>query len=302
MVRAAAVIIARQGILFIVKGFSLFKYTGFLSFLQVSHLCPDAQAVVGRLYEGADAALFAQFSELLAELLMAGEGVGEVSEPGLLCTYSVCKFKGFVQGEMGMVRFVANSVQCEMLKAVQFLELRCGKTAHVRYICDVSESKSQDGHCVVVSAYGNHVGILMRGSCNLVRGWEEGAVCLAVEVADVVDPLQLSGVSYRIYPEGLFVYEMDMPLWGSGILVLCEGICVVVAESIQDFLFAVYLRCLAVCLVEGAYVVKAARVILVVVGKEDCVKMAHSGPQHLRPEIRAGVYQYRQPVHSYEGA
>ena len=46
----------------------------------------------------------------------------------------------------------------------------------------------------------------------------------------------------------------------------------------------------------GANVIKASRVILMLVCKDDSIQFFHTSPQHLHPEIRTCIHHKRNPI------
>ena len=54
--------------------------------------------------------------------------------------------------------------------------------------------------------------------------------------------------------------------------------------------------------VEGAYVIQSARMVLVAVGQQDGIQVAHILAQHLLTEIRSGIDQDGQALVFYQGA
>ena len=95
---------------------------------------------------------------------------------------------------------------------------------------------------------------------------------------------------------------VDVPLWGTGIFVLCEGVGIFHPQRILDILFAVDVAGTAFSIVQSPYVVQTASVVLVVVGQQDGVEVADTCAEHLRPEIRTGIDEYGHPIMLHQHA
>jgi hypothetical protein len=80
-----------------------------------------------------------------------------------------------------------------------------------------------------------------------------------------------------------------MPFRSSWIFLLGEGISVLHPESVFYIFLAIDFGSSFLEVIECPYVVKASRVVLVVVGEEDGVEMTYVLTQHLLPEVRSCI-------------
>ena len=115
-----------------------------------------------------------------------------------------------------------------------------------------------------------------------------------------MDPFQVTGILQGGDAERVLIDQVDMPFGGAGILVFREGIRIVVPERFQHFRLTVDLHGLSVDIVEGADIVQAARMVLVLVREEDRIQVPDTLRQHLHPEIRSCIDEDLESIQLHE--
>ena len=101
--------------------------------------------------------------------------------------------------------------------------------------------------------------------------------------------------------EGLAPDAVDVPFRSAGVLLLGESVTVFAPERLLDVFLAIDVDGFGFQQVEGARVVQASGVVLVVVGEQDGIQVPDPCAQHLIAEIGAGVHQDRQSAVFHQG-
>ena len=216
------------------------------------------------------------------------------------------QFQGLVETEVGVVLLIAYSVERQVFQPLQLLHLRFRESAHVGDVGDVSEAETEDGELVVEApdGYDLHTAgrcLHRRRVCVVYHVLEgaarrnEPAVGSPVVVADVVHPDQFHLRRIGIDEERLLADDVEFPFGRARVFGKLEHVRIFTDEVLQDIALAIDLRRPPVDVVEGPHIVKAARVVLVVVRKEDGIQVAEPVREHLHPEIRACVDQHLEP-------
>ena len=167
------------------------------------------------------------------------------------------------------MRDVVASTYCidnEVVKPLEFLELLLRNVVHISAVCYIPETESKNRKLVVPASDRNDF--------------------------DSVDA------------ERLFIYVMDTPLWSAWIFVLCKSIGIFHTERILHVLLAIDLCCLLLKVVERSDVVQPSSMVLVVMGKQNSVKVRHTCSKHLLSEIRTRIHQNGQSfiLHQHAGS
>lgn len=228
------------------------------------------------------------------EILVAGEAVAQVGQPGMLRAYPAADLYGLLQTPVGVVRAAFYRIDYEMLKAFELGELLLGDVVHVGAVGYVAETETENGEGAVHAPYRDD------------RRFADNAVGISRNfvVAPAGLPFQMRKRVVETDLERLGSNVVDMPLRGAGVFVLSESVGILHPERILDIFLAVDVAGTALRVVQRSYVIQSASMVLVIVGQQDSVEMAHPCAEHLCPEVRAGVHEYCHPfmLHKHAGA
>ena len=97
------------------------------------------------------------------------------------------------------------------------------------------------------------------------------------------------------------VDQVHVPFRCAGVFVIGEGIGIIVPKRLEYPFLAIDFGGLAVDIIQRTDIVQAARMVFVVVRKENGIQVPHPVGEHLGTEIRSGVHQDGKAVHFHQG-
>ena len=142
-----------------------------------------------------------------------------MGEPGVLRAYLPSHGNGFGKAEMGVMRVITDSVECQMFEAFQLGELLLWDAAHVGDVGDVAETEAQYGHLAMVAADGDYLhsaggddvpGGNLRRRHDVVSAGNDRAVGHLHAVAFLAHPDEVSSFD-GCDCEGFFVDDVNAP-------------------------------------------------------------------------------------------
>ena len=197
---------------------------------------------------------------------MAGELVGEVSDPGVAGTNSFGYFESAFEAEVGDVSAATDAIDDEVVKVLKLGEFFISNMVHVCAVGYISETVSKNRQ-------------------------------LEMSATDRDD-------FNSINAERVLVNQVNVPFWGTWIAVLSEGIRIFLTEGILYVFLTIYLCRGLFKVVEGADIIETSGVVFVIVCQENGVQMSYSCTKHLLTEIRTGINKksFAAIVHKDAGA
>lgn len=172
-------------------------------------------------------------------------------------------FHGLLKRIMRNMFAVFYAVDDEVVQSAELFELLFRDMVHVGAVCDVSETESQDRQLVMHSPYRND----LYGPDRFVMSCHRADITLSMFPGQ--DFIWSSGMDGK----RLGINVMYMPFRSAGIFLLSEGIAIFHPEGILYILFTIYFRSFLFKIVEGTYIVKAARMVLMIVSEQDGIYM-----------------------------